>query len=53
RYGGKWICGLCAEAVKDKILHCQKDPTVHLIRAMRRILSRSLESPKCLRSMLT
>ncbi|GFP85730.1 hypothetical protein PHJA_000716700 [Phtheirospermum japonicum] len=76
RYGGKWICGLCAEAVKDEILRCQKlispdeamarhlsfcskfrasgppqDPTVHLIRAMRRLLSRSLESPKCLRSM--
>ncbi|XP_073134785.1 uncharacterized protein [Henckelia pumila] len=24
RYGGKWICGLCAEAVKDEILRCQK-----------------------------
>ncbi|GFQ03874.1 hypothetical protein PHJA_002531200 [Phtheirospermum japonicum] len=26
-----------------------QDPTVHLIRAMRRLLSRSLESSKCLR----
>ncbi|XP_075505263.1 uncharacterized protein LOC142542491 [Primulina tabacum] len=24
RYGGKWICGLCAEAVKDEILRCPK-----------------------------
>ncbi|KAL2243182.1 uncharacterized protein LOC105157814 [Sesamum indicum] len=24
RYGGKWICGLCAEAVKYEILRCQK-----------------------------
>ncbi|XP_057797106.1 uncharacterized protein LOC131013108 [Salvia miltiorrhiza] len=23
-YGGKWICGLCAEAVKDEVLRCQK-----------------------------
>ncbi|KAK6153562.1 hypothetical protein DH2020_013201 [Rehmannia glutinosa] len=76
RYGGKWICGLCAEAVKDEILRCQKlisrdeamarhfsfcnkfrdsgppqDPTVHLIRAMRQVLRKSLESPKILRSM--
>lgn len=76
RYGGKWICGLCAEAVKDEIVRCQKlispdeamarhfsfcskfrasgppqDPTVHLIRAMRRVLRKGLESPKSLRSM--
>ncbi|KAL3824506.1 hypothetical protein ACJIZ3_020535 [Penstemon smallii] len=76
RYGGKWICGLCAEAVKDEILRCQKlistdeamdrhfsfcnkirasgppqDPTVHLIRAMRQVLRKSLESPKSTRSM--
>ncbi|GFQ06296.1 hypothetical protein PHJA_002773600, partial [Phtheirospermum japonicum] len=72
RCGGKWICGLCAQAEKDEILRCQKlispveamafcskfwalgppqDPTVNLIRSMRRLLSRSLESPKCLRSM--
>jgi hypothetical protein len=24
RYGGKWLCGLCAEAVKDELLRCQK-----------------------------
>ncbi|XP_022868129.1 uncharacterized protein LOC111387772 [Olea europaea var. sylvestris] len=24
RYQGKWICGLCAEAVKDEILRCKK-----------------------------
>ncbi|KAL8458715.1 hypothetical protein ACS0TY_035456 [Phlomoides rotata] len=24
RYGGKWICGLCAEAVKDEIVRCRK-----------------------------
>ncbi|XP_051147755.1 uncharacterized protein LOC127262931 [Andrographis paniculata] len=74
RYGGKWICGLCAEAVKEEMLRCQKlispdeaiarhlsfcnqfrpsdeskdinNPTVDLIRAMRRVLRRSLESPK-------
>ncbi|KAH6790065.1 DUF1677 family protein [Perilla frutescens var. frutescens] len=76
RYGGKWICGLCAEAVKDEILRCQKlispdeamarhfsfcnkfrasgpppDPTVHLIRAVRQLLKKSLESPKSMRSM--
>ncbi|KAG6425806.1 hypothetical protein SASPL_110010 [Salvia splendens] len=76
RYGGKWICGLCAEAVKDEIVRCRKlispeeavarhisfcskfraggppeDPTVHLIRAMRRVMMRGLESPKALRSM--
>ncbi|XP_057786702.1 uncharacterized protein LOC131004115 [Salvia miltiorrhiza] len=76
RYGGKWICGLCAEAVKDEIMRCQKlispdeavarhfsfcskfrasgppeDPTVHLIRAMRRVMRKGLESPKSMRSM--
>ncbi|KAL6568309.1 hypothetical protein OROHE_003993 [Orobanche hederae] len=76
RYGGKWVCGLCSEAVKDEILRSQKlispdealarhisfcnkfrasgppqDPTVHLIRAMRRILRKSLGSPKSARSM--
>ncbi|GFP91693.1 hypothetical protein PHJA_001313300 [Phtheirospermum japonicum] len=76
RYGGKWICGLCAEAVKYEILRSQKlispdeamarhfsfctkfrassppqDPTVHLIRAMRHVLRKGLESPKSLRSM--
>ncbi|KAG8388424.1 hypothetical protein BUALT_Bualt02G0124500 [Buddleja alternifolia] len=73
RYGGKWICGLCAEAVKDEMLRCQKlispdeamgrhfnfcnkfrasgppeDPTILLIRAMGRVLRKSLEGPKSL-----
>ncbi|GER45047.1 hypothetical protein STAS_21970 [Striga asiatica] len=76
RYGGKWLCGLCGEAVKDEILRCQmlispdeamarhlnfcgkfralgtpQDPTVHMIWAMRRVLRKSLESPKSPRSM--
>ncbi|CAL9009689.1 unnamed protein product [Prunus brigantina] len=71
RYQGHWICGLCAEAIKDEIVRserlisteeamathmnfCKKfkasgpppDPTVHLISAMRRILRRSLDSPR-------
>ncbi|CAA0829458.1 Protein of unknown function (DUF1677 [Striga hermonthica] len=75
RYGGKWICGLCGEAVEDEILRSQKlisldealarhisfcgkfrasdppeDPTVHLIRAMRQVLRKSLESPKSMKS---
>ncbi|GER53604.1 hypothetical protein STAS_31133 [Striga asiatica] len=75
RYGGKWICGLCGEAVKDEILRSQKlispdealarhisfcgkfrasdppeDPTVHLIRAMKQVLRKSLESPKSIKS---
>ncbi|KAI8529714.1 hypothetical protein RHMOL_Rhmol12G0246700 [Rhododendron molle] len=24
RYNGKWICGLCAEAVKDEIVRCDR-----------------------------
>ncbi|XP_057474163.1 uncharacterized protein LOC130762504 isoform X1 [Actinidia eriantha] len=24
RYQGKWICGLCAEAVKDEIVRCER-----------------------------
>lgn len=24
RYNGKWICGLCAEAVKDEIVRCER-----------------------------
>ncbi|XP_051119539.1 uncharacterized protein LOC127243518 [Andrographis paniculata] len=23
-HGGKWVCGLCAEAVKDEVLRCEK-----------------------------
>lgn len=72
RFQGKWICGLCAEAVNYEmrlvsteealIQHmsfCNQfkssvpppNPTVHLISAMRRILRRSLDSPRSLRSM--
>ncbi|KAL8138592.1 hypothetical protein V2J09_004593 [Rumex salicifolius] len=76
RYAGKWICGLCAEAVKDEIFRsdrpisteealtrqlniCRKfrsswppatDPTVHLISAVRKILRRSLDCPRGVRS---
>nr|XP_009612575.1 uncharacterized protein LOC104105867 [Nicotiana tomentosiformis]XP_016432946.1 PREDICTED: uncharacterized protein LOC107759501 [Nicotiana tabacum] len=24
RYQGKWICGLCAEAIKDEIMRCER-----------------------------
>ncbi|GER28369.1 hypothetical protein STAS_04144 [Striga asiatica] len=76
RYCGKWICGLCSEAVKDETLRspklispdealarhisfCSKfrasgppeDPTVHLIRAMRQVFRKSLDSPKSTRSL--
>ncbi|XP_004510510.1 uncharacterized protein [Cicer arietinum] len=75
RYNGKWVCGLCSEAVKDEIVRskrlvsteeamikhmnfCKKfntsgpptNPTVHLIKAMRQILRRSLENPTRVRS---
>ncbi|GFP87267.1 hypothetical protein PHJA_000870300, partial [Phtheirospermum japonicum] len=76
RYYGKWICGLCEEAVKDEILRPQKlispdeamsrhfsfcskfrascqpqDLTAHLIRAMRHVLRKGLESLKSPRLM--
>ncbi|GMJ07276.1 hypothetical protein like AT5G20670 [Hibiscus trionum] len=74
RYQGRWICGLCIEAVKDEALRsdtlisteealdrhirfCNKfrasspfDETEHPISAMGRILRRSLDSPRPLRS---
>ncbi|XWS72279.1 hypothetical protein CRYUN_Cryun02cG0026600 [Craigia yunnanensis] len=74
RYQGRWICGLCIEAVKDEALRsdtlistkealdrlisfCKKfrasspsDETEHPISAMGRILRRSLDSPRPLRS---
>ncbi|XP_022730792.1 uncharacterized protein LOC111285553 [Durio zibethinus] len=74
RYQGRWICGLCIEAVKDEALRsdtlisteealdrhisfCKKfrasspsDETEHPISAMGRILRRSLDSPRALRS---
>uniref|UniRef100_K4BHN5 Uncharacterized protein n=1 Tax=Solanum lycopersicum TaxID=4081 RepID=K4BHN5_SOLLC len=51
RYQGKWICGLCAEAVKDDSSTPPPDPTIHFIAAMRQLLRRSLESPKSIKSM--
>ncbi|GAV61433.1 DUF1677 domain-containing protein [Cephalotus follicularis] len=74
RYHGKWICGLCAEAIKEEIIKTErlistedamashmnfckkfnsgppKNPTVHLISAMRHLLRRSLDSPRGSRS---
>ncbi|XVF48878.1 hypothetical protein PTKIN_Ptkin03bG0223500 [Pterospermum kingtungense] len=73
RYQGRWICGLCIEAVKDEALRsdtlisteealdrhisfCEKfrksspDETEHPIFAMGKILRRSLDSPRPLRS---
>nr|POE59533.1 hypothetical protein CFP56_43416 [Quercus suber] len=35
RYQGRWICGLCAEAVKDESFRLQRD-----------VLRRTLDSPK-------
>ncbi|KAE8700350.1 hypothetical protein F3Y22_tig00110557pilonHSYRG00256 [Hibiscus syriacus] len=74
RYQGRWICGLCIEAVKDEALRsetlisaeealerhirfCEKfrawspsDKTEDPIFAMVRILRRSLDSPRALRT---
>ncbi|GMI92655.1 hypothetical protein like AT5G20670 [Hibiscus trionum] len=74
RYQGRWICGLCIEAVKDEALRsatlisteealerhmsfCEKfrawspsDETEHPIFAMGRILRRSLDSPRAVRT---
>ncbi|XP_062091132.1 uncharacterized protein LOC133797289 [Humulus lupulus] len=75
RYQGRWICGLCVEAVKDEVLRsdrlitteealnrhitfCKKfrssnppqKETEHPIFAMGKILRRSLDSPRALRS---
>ncbi|KAA8534764.1 hypothetical protein F0562_029794 [Nyssa sinensis] len=76
RYNGRWICGLCIEAVKDEVLRaemlitteealnrhinfCRKfqsssplssSTTEHPIFAMGRLLRRSLDSPRALRS---
>ncbi|PON65998.1 hypothetical protein PanWU01x14_112250 [Parasponia andersonii] len=75
RYQGRWICGLCVEAVKDEVLRsdrfisteealnrhitfCKKfrsssppnEETEHPIFAMGRILRRSLDSPRAIRS---
>uniref|UniRef100_A0A5B7BWW7 DUF1677 family protein n=1 Tax=Davidia involucrata TaxID=16924 RepID=A0A5B7BWW7_DAVIN len=75
RYNGRWICGLCIEAVKDEALRserlisteealnrhinfCRKfqsssppsSATEHPIFAIGRLLRRSLDSPRALRS---
>ncbi|KAK9275490.1 hypothetical protein L1049_022757 [Liquidambar formosana] len=75
RYQGRWICGLCAEAVKDEATRSERMITTeealnrhisfcnsfrsssppsstaeHPISAMGRILRRSLDSPRPLRS---
>ncbi|KAF4363579.1 hypothetical protein CsatB_010582 [Cannabis sativa] len=75
RYQGRWICGLCVEAVKDEVLRsdrlitteealnrhitfCKKfrssnphhKETEHPIFAIGKILRRSLDSPRALRS---
>ncbi|KAH7519311.1 uncharacterized protein LOC107423879 [Ziziphus jujuba] len=75
RYHGRWICGLCVEAVKDEVLRseriisteealnrhtsfCKKfrsssvsnEEAEHPISAFGRILRRSLDSPRAVRS---
>ncbi|XP_022927044.1 uncharacterized protein LOC111433987 [Cucurbita moschata] len=74
RFHGRWICGLCIEAVKDEVVRsgtlisteealaqhasfCREfrssnplDETEHPISAMGRVLRRSLDSPRVLRS---
>ncbi|KGN66311.1 uncharacterized protein LOC101210029 [Cucumis sativus] len=74
RFHGRWICGLCIEAVKDEVVRSGKlistkealirhasfckefrstnpmDETEHPISAMGRLLRRSLDSPRVLRS---
>lgn len=74
RYKGRWLCGLCAEAVEDEVLRsdglisteeavdrlirfCKEfrsssppSETEHPISVMGRILRRSLDSPRALRS---
>ncbi|XP_027333359.1 uncharacterized protein LOC113848163 [Abrus precatorius] len=75
RYQGRWLCGLCVEAVKDEVVRsdtlisteealnrhisfCREfrssspvlSKTEHPIFAMGRILRRSLDSPRPLRS---
>ncbi|CAK9328173.1 unnamed protein product [Citrullus colocynthis] len=74
RFHGRWICGLCIEAVKDEVVRSGKlistkeallrhasfcrefrstnplDETEHPISAMGRLLRRSLDSPRVVRS---
>lgn len=73
RYQGRWICGLCAEAVKDEKQRSERDistdeamkshkefrqqfaaaaasppnnPTEDLIKAMKQLMLRSLDTPR-------
>ncbi|XP_009771918.1 uncharacterized protein [Nicotiana sylvestris] len=60
RNGGRWICGLCVEVVKDEIMRsealirhmnfCKKlralRPTEELISAVKQLMLRSLDSPR-------
>ncbi|KAL2555032.1 hypothetical protein Fot_08651 [Forsythia ovata] len=39
RYKGKWICGLCAEAVNDEVLRCEKQKLISPDEAMARHFS--------------
>ncbi|GLJ12578.1 hypothetical protein SUGI_0193810 [Cryptomeria japonica] len=74
RFYGRWVCGLCSEAVKDELCRanaiigmeealqahmkfCKQvrsdvnaNPAVHLVGTMRRLLRKSLDSPRALRS---
>ncbi|GMY36472.1 hypothetical protein FCV25MIE_31714 [Fagus crenata] len=74
RYQGRWICGLCVEAVKDEVIRSDmvisteealnrhitfykkfrssrsSKEAEHPISAMGRVLRRSLDSPRALRS---
>ncbi|XP_052183893.1 uncharacterized protein LOC127795948 isoform X2 [Diospyros lotus] len=75
RYNGRWICGLCVEAVKDEVVRSEglisteealdrhisfcknfqsssppSGATDHPISAIGKLLRRSLDSPRALRS---
>ncbi|CAI9766061.1 unnamed protein product [Fraxinus pennsylvanica] len=39
RYKGKWICGLCSEAVNDEVLRCEKQKLISPDEAMARHFS--------------
>ncbi|KAL2534191.1 Protein of unknown function (DUF1677) [Abeliophyllum distichum] len=39
RYKGKWICGLCAEAVNDEVLRCEKQKLISPDEALARHVS--------------
>ncbi|KAG6414516.1 hypothetical protein SASPL_121888 [Salvia splendens] len=48
RFSGRWICGLCSEAVKDEVnVSPPKSPTDdELISAVKQLLFKSLDSPR-------